>query len=156
MIRRPPRSTLFPYTTLFRSLSERGGHDAHLMRSTSTLPPRAPGLLRGGGVLSELPLRAEPILPLMARLATACEVYLVRSASDLVRGRGPGRGVRRDFLPRILLHRRPPSFYLPSVCEVEVPRPCQDAQTPPRQRGAPPRPSGPGRTPPFRKAALNH
>src|SRR2546430_10658694 len=24
MIRRPPRSTLFPYTTLFRSLSERG------------------------------------------------------------------------------------------------------------------------------------
>src|SRR2546425_8872209 len=28
MIRRPPRSTLFPYTTLFRSLSGReGGHD---------------------------------------------------------------------------------------------------------------------------------
>src|SRR2546422_4887986 len=25
MIRRPPRSTLFPYTTLFRSRSERGG-----------------------------------------------------------------------------------------------------------------------------------
>src|SRR2546429_6337167 len=24
MIRRPPRSTLFPYTTLFRSVSERG------------------------------------------------------------------------------------------------------------------------------------
>src|SRR2546422_7370296 len=26
MIRRPPRSTLFPYTTLFRSLSGRGWH----------------------------------------------------------------------------------------------------------------------------------
>src|SRR2546430_17357518 len=26
MIRRPPRSTLFPYTTLFRSALERGGH----------------------------------------------------------------------------------------------------------------------------------
>src|SRR2546425_7094759 len=26
MIRRPPRSTLFPYTTLFRSLSDHGGH----------------------------------------------------------------------------------------------------------------------------------
>src|SRR2546430_5957800 len=25
MIRRPPRSTLFPYTTLFRSLAARGG-----------------------------------------------------------------------------------------------------------------------------------
>src|SRR3712207_8871014 len=37
MIRRPPRSTLFPYTTLFRSLEEGGygcvhhvnGHNAH-------------------------------------------------------------------------------------------------------------------------------
>src|SRR5215471_10611526 len=27
MIRRPPRSTLFPYTTLFRSLRDRGRHD---------------------------------------------------------------------------------------------------------------------------------
>src|SRR5256885_4684917 len=27
MIRRPPRSTLFPYTTLFRSVSERIGSD---------------------------------------------------------------------------------------------------------------------------------
>src|SRR5256885_12993360 len=26
MIRRPPRSTLFPYTTLFRSLGIHGGH----------------------------------------------------------------------------------------------------------------------------------
>src|SRR3712207_8454676 len=28
MIRRPPRSTLFPYTTLFRSRSPQSGHDA--------------------------------------------------------------------------------------------------------------------------------
>src|SRR2546426_4422734 len=28
MIRRPPRSTLFPYTTLFRSLGEVGAHAA--------------------------------------------------------------------------------------------------------------------------------
>src|SRR5438128_5883387 len=27
MIRRPPRSTLFPYTTLFRSLAAENGHD---------------------------------------------------------------------------------------------------------------------------------
>src|SRR5256885_2858310 len=26
MIRRPPRSTLFPYTTLFRSVRQRGAH----------------------------------------------------------------------------------------------------------------------------------
>src|SRR3989441_10749605 len=30
MIRRPPRSTLFPYTTLFRSAQSRGLHDSHL------------------------------------------------------------------------------------------------------------------------------
>src|SRR5260221_8505421 len=28
MIRRPPRSTLFPYTTLFRSMGARAGRDA--------------------------------------------------------------------------------------------------------------------------------
>src|SRR5258708_12888285 len=30
MIRRPPRSTLFPYTTLFRSLMEKTGETVHL------------------------------------------------------------------------------------------------------------------------------
>src|SRR2546430_8157240 len=29
MIRRPPRSTLFPYTTLFRSMNVLIGHDDH-------------------------------------------------------------------------------------------------------------------------------
>src|SRR5256885_13269348 len=29
MMRRPPRSTLFPYTTLFRSQQERGHHPRH-------------------------------------------------------------------------------------------------------------------------------
>src|SRR3712207_9589823 len=38
MIRRPPRSTLFPYTTLFRSRDRRGG----LRRGT-----RGPPLVRG-------------------------------------------------------------------------------------------------------------
>src|SRR5256885_8114960 len=32
MIRRPPRSTLFPYTTLFRSLAVRGDLDLHGVR----------------------------------------------------------------------------------------------------------------------------
>src|SRR3712207_8403106 len=36
MIRRPPRSTLFPYTTLFRSWSTAGGHVC------SILPPARP------------------------------------------------------------------------------------------------------------------
>src|SRR5258706_6733455 len=32
MIRRPPRSTLFPYTTLFRSSRVRGRRDEHVAR----------------------------------------------------------------------------------------------------------------------------
>src|SRR2546422_10035233 len=47
MIRRPPRSTLFPYTTLFRSIGEHrqaalGGHDDRL----------GPGPLESPGVLA--------------------------------------------------------------------------------------------------------
>src|SRR2546426_4017046 len=41
MIRRPPRSTLFPYTTLFRSRDDR----FHVERG---LPPARPGEARAG------------------------------------------------------------------------------------------------------------
>src|SRR2546425_8717182 len=41
MIRRPPRSTLFPYTTLFRSLPARGSPGKGRARV-------APGRVRGG------------------------------------------------------------------------------------------------------------
>src|SRR3712207_8282945 len=48
MIRRPPRSTLFPYTTLFRSLLVGARHPCHRKRATreTTLHPR-PDALRG-------------------------------------------------------------------------------------------------------------
>src|SRR2546427_7048939 len=42
MIRRPPRSTLFPYTTLFRSVPRRRG-PAHARLAAGELSPRAPG-----------------------------------------------------------------------------------------------------------------
>src|SRR5260221_3973771 len=37
MIRRPPRSTLFPYTTLFRSRSDVAHHIVRLQRFAATL-----------------------------------------------------------------------------------------------------------------------
>src|SRR3712207_8633742 len=50
MIRRPPRSTLFPYTTLFRSHArERGSRTA---RSEPGRGRLGPGPRRGGGSLS--------------------------------------------------------------------------------------------------------
>src|SRR3712207_8174068 len=39
MIRRPPRSTLFPYTTLFRSYSQQRDLADALQRSMLTAPP---------------------------------------------------------------------------------------------------------------------
>src|SRR2546425_1974734 len=39
MIRRPPRSTLFPYTTLFRSGEEPGGEKRREPRRGQELPP---------------------------------------------------------------------------------------------------------------------
>src|SRR2546429_7214736 len=48
MIRRPPRSTLFPYTTLFRS---RAGHRAPTTWAgcPAPRPPAAPARARGAG-----------------------------------------------------------------------------------------------------------
>src|SRR3712207_8357188 len=42
MIRRPPRSTLFPYTTLFRSLK---GHRHRIAYDRHTVRPEPPGQL---------------------------------------------------------------------------------------------------------------
>src|SRR3712207_2728947 len=90
MIRRPPRSTLFPYTTLFRSGGEDGG---------GALPGRAAGAVRGRGVpgggggrggraRGGAPLgRREPR---RARLARGAAAALVRPAGGRWEAR-PGR-----------------------------------------------------------------
>src|SRR2546422_7250836 len=51
MIRRPPRSTLFPYTTLFRSNDNAhpGGNHARQTLSDLVRPPEGDGRLQGGG-----------------------------------------------------------------------------------------------------------
>src|SRR3712207_7398060 len=45
MIRRPPRSTLFPYTTLFRSLRRRRGLSAALLVGVALIPVAIAGVL---------------------------------------------------------------------------------------------------------------
>src|SRR3989449_8265192 len=47
MIRRPPRSTLFPYTTLFRSIAAAAGG------ALDPFPLRPPALARGAAVYTE-------------------------------------------------------------------------------------------------------
>src|SRR3712207_8774154 len=90
MIRRPPRSTLFPYTTLFRSLpagevdrhgaadafersSARVGHDAHHQRRRSAVH-RAVVLEHEG---SRTPLRSEEhTSELQSRQYLVCRLLL--------------------------------------------------------------------------------
>src|SRR3712207_7320274 len=45
MIRRPPRSTLFPYTTLFRSEAGASASGAALIRAIIYLTPQTPGVV---------------------------------------------------------------------------------------------------------------
>src|SRR5260370_28251685 len=46
MIRRPPRSTLFPYTTLFRSVKVMDFGLAHLLRDDTAAPDKIAGTPR--------------------------------------------------------------------------------------------------------------
>src|SRR5258706_5067834 len=55
MIRRPPRSTLFPYTTLFRSLARDAGAGVdHVDAHAAPAPPRADQHARSEEHTSEL------------------------------------------------------------------------------------------------------
>src|SRR3712207_8159616 len=48
MIRRPPRSTLFPYTTLFRSARDLGREGLGLLRRQPVVPSQDGGFLAVG------------------------------------------------------------------------------------------------------------
>src|SRR3712207_8027541 len=62
MIRRPPRSTLFPYTTLFRSAAEERGEHArdHVGRGGYPEDPGPPPLEGARAVRDQFGIREEP------------------------------------------------------------------------------------------------
>src|SRR3712207_8084227 len=73
MIRRPPRSTLFPYTTLFRSELDRAGGRVHPVVAVDRRD--AAGERSGEGVeqrrlLAQARPRPEPVWPLQDRKST--------------------------------------------------------------------------------------
>src|SRR2546427_2382537 len=77
MIRRPPRSTLFPYTTLFRSA---GG------RRSGEQPRRTPGARVGRRSKRHFPRQAEPcgaVAPAGARVADAERARSEEHTSEL-------------------------------------------------------------------------
>src|SRR2546422_2248226 len=102
MIRRPPRSTLFPYTTLFRSpqgllpllLAGAGGvrrprrQELHGLAALSGLPPELPALhvVAGGVLRRHAHLGRDPRLPVPRRLRNRRG-----HAGDVGKRRPPGR-----------------------------------------------------------------
>src|SRR2546427_2009405 len=86
MIRRPPRSTLFPYTTLFRSLSEAGPcREVNVARA---LLPAASALLPTRWVL---PARSEEhTSELQSQSNLVCRLLLEKTRNELLQ-----RSVRR-------------------------------------------------------------
>src|SRR3712207_7006855 len=88
MIRRPPRSTLFPYTTLFRSRERRAAQALPLRRHRPALALRAPGrqgrrdreerhrLPPGSGGRLPLPRSEEHTSELQSRQYLVCRLLL--------------------------------------------------------------------------------
>src|SRR2546430_14127095 len=62
MIRRPPRSTLFPYTTLFRSYDDARGHDLHVALVDLSRREGLHPLMRMVGPVRQAPLRVQPAM----------------------------------------------------------------------------------------------
>src|SRR2546427_7259203 len=92
MIRRPPRSTLFPYTTLFRSRGDTGLHLGEGLAAGKAKP--------GGMTLDDRPfgLADQPPELLAGPLA---DVAVGQVAVD-ANGQAAGPGDRRRRLPRAL------------------------------------------------------
>src|SRR2546422_6323064 len=74
MIRRPPRSTLFPYTTLFRSLHQQFG----------VTVSRARGKAGGVTIANDNGLRSEEhTSELQSRLHLVCRLLLEKKKNDI-------------------------------------------------------------------------
>src|SRR6266566_8269271 len=82
MIRRPPRSTLFPYTTLFRSTRCRAAAARTWPPSRATGSPRAPSRAAPGTRRSE-----EHTSELQSPCNLVCRLLLEKKKTDQKRGR---------------------------------------------------------------------
>src|SRR3712207_8251956 len=95
MIRRPPRSTLFPYTTLFRSEvvedhAAPGPPEAHAVSCQEDVPlgglgPRQGGLRVVGDPVCQRPLRSEEhTSELQSRQYLVCRLLLEKKKKETI------------------------------------------------------------------------
>src|SRR3712207_6948116 len=87
MIRRPPRSTLFPYTTLFRSLSVQRsairGNCAASLWSSNSAPRRS---CKSAGLIAEGDARSEEhTSELQSRQYLVCRLLLEKKNNSHIR-----------------------------------------------------------------------
>src|SRR3712207_7910681 len=80
MIRRPPRSTLFPYTTLFRSRPARRRR-RRSRRRRAARPPSAGGSANGAGAA---PRSEEHTSELQSRQYLVCRLLLEKKTDNLL------------------------------------------------------------------------
>src|SRR2546422_7915916 len=95
MIRRPPRSTLFPYTTLFRSgVAHQTARDDHLLPHAARQLARQRALFAGELELLNQRLRAaleirdrseEHTSELQSRLHLVCRLLLEKKKKDVIK-----------------------------------------------------------------------
>src|SRR5687768_18328796 len=96
MIRLPPRSTLFPYTTLFRSRRAARRELRRAARASSDRPRRG-GRDRSASTPASRPVRSEEnTSELQSRLHLVCRLLLEKKNKEISR-------TRSNFLP---VHRR--------------------------------------------------
>src|SRR3712207_9202506 len=70
MIRRPPRSTLFPYTTLFRSLMQAFRYDAHPMGMFISTVAALSTFYPESNQIHDADVRMKQIIRLIAKVPT--------------------------------------------------------------------------------------
>src|SRR2546428_1830524 len=97
MIRRPPRSTLFPYTTLFRSC----GRSRHLARKLSLRRKRSSPNVFEMAATETIWTRSEERFSRNAETDLVCRLLLEKKNAAR----------RRDHLPLPAQHRHPPLHF---------------------------------------------
>src|SRR2546422_8587718 len=87
MIRRPPRSTLFPYTTLFRSLRADGVPTYNFGVVVDDLDMDITHVIRGDDHVNNTPRSEEHTSELQSRLHLVCRLLLEKKKNQEVHTR---------------------------------------------------------------------
>src|SRR5436309_12607634 len=91
MSRRPPRSTLFPYTTLFRSGNPARSFDKPAEIGLRVSLPRKPISAEIGRHTSELQSRENLVCRLLLEKKKSCSVYYLSRLADTAGTASSGR-----------------------------------------------------------------